>query len=162
MAKYLQFKFVDANKLICFNDYKNVNIEKTKKKIKKNLLQNGKYVIPGFYGKNLINKIITFSRGGSDITGAILAAQLKAQLYENWTDVDGFMTKDPKENPKAKSYNKMSFDKAKGLSVAGARVIHYECFDYLKNKNVNILIKNTFNPIFAGTLIINEPGAKYT
>lgn len=161
MAKYLQFKFIDARKLIIFNDYKKVNIKKSHDKIIKILKSNKKYVVPGFYGKNSTNNIVTFSRGGSDITGAILAAELKADLYENWTDVNGFMTADPKQDPKAKSYIKMAFDKANKLSVGGAKVIHYECFDYLKNKNVNIIIKNTFNTKFKGSLIINEHGAKY-
>jgi len=111
-------------------------------------------VIPGFYGSTSNGQIRTFSRGGSDVTGAIVARAVKADLYENWTDVNGFLTADPRivENPKP--IPELSYRELRELSYMGANVLHPESIFPVRKANIPINIKNTFEPQNPGTMIL--------
>jgi aspartate kinase len=115
-----------------------------------------KIVIPGFYGVNYHNNIKTFSRGGSDITGAIAAAAIDADMYENWTDVSGIMTVDPRivENPKP--IDRVTFSELRELSYMGAEVLHEETVFPVRSKNIPLYIKNTNDMNAPGTLIMES------
>ena len=96
MARYLGYAFIDAKDVIFFDEHGNLDAEKTNEVLSKALEENPKAVIPGFYGKGFNGRVKTFSRGGSDITGSIVARACKSDVYENWTDVSGFMVADPR------------------------------------------------------------------
>ena len=102
LANYLDIDFIDAKDVIKFNKYGTLNIEETYSLLKDKLSQHERAVIPGFYGSDENGEVVTFSRGGSDVTGALVAASINANLYENWTDVSGFLMADPRivNNPK--------------------------------------------------------------
>ena len=154
MAEYLQFPFLDAADIVAFDSQGNFNEAYSYDKINTFLKPLGSAVIPGFYGKNSFGKIKTFSRGGSDITGSIVAGGLDAELYENWTDVSGFMVCDPRivENPKIIRY--ISYRELRELSYMGASVLHAEAIFPVMKKRISINIKNTFAPEDDGTLIL--------
>jgi len=110
-------------------------------------------VIPGFYGVTPEGSIYTFSRGGSDITGAIIANIADATIYENWTDVDGVFDKDPNKFADAKHFPEISYAKIEELAKGGANVLHPDSIHYARIKKIPIHLKNTFNPSGAGTII---------
>ena len=152
IALILNYSFLDAT-FIIFDDNGNVDLDITKQNFLNLTNPNEKYVIPGFYGLTLNHKIKTFSRGGSDITGAIVSAVSGAKTYENWTDVDGFLTADPKlcENPKL--IKELNYHELRELSYMGANVLHPECAKFLKENNIILNLRNTFNPTCTGSLI---------
>lgn len=151
MSVYLGFEFLDAADFIEF-DENGISIEKTRKNAEK-YRNNGKnYVIPGFYGM-YNGKVKILPRGGSDVTGAIVANVFGCETYENWTDVNGFMTADPRKNAMAKTIKLLSYEQCKAMSLAGADVLYHSAVDYAQIQNIPILIRNTFNPAFAGTRI---------
>lgn len=113
-------------------------------------------VIPGFYGATESGRVKTFPRGGSDITGAIASAALGADVYENFTDVNGFLFADPKTVKDPPVIEKMTYSQARFLSRFGARVLHESTVLYTKDKNIPINIKNSFVPNFGGTLIVPD------
>ncbi len=153
-ANYLGAKFVDAADLIRFDSKGKLNEEYTDDKVK-TILDGVEFaVIPGFFGKDSFGKIKTFSRGGSDITGSIIARGVKADLYENWTDVSGFLVCDPRIVPEAKTIKQLTYKELRELSYMGASVLHSEAiFPVMKGK-IPINIKNTFKPEDAGTMIV--------
>jgi len=110
-------------------------------------------VIPGFYGVTPEGSIYTFPRGGSDITGAIMANIADAGVYENWTDVDGVFDKDPTKHSDAKQYPELSYDQIEELTRNGANVLHPDSVHYARIKNIPIRIMNTFNPTGNNTVI---------
>ena len=126
LAKYLDFHFIDAKKCIFFNDDGNFNPDKTNEVLKDYLSRYDHAVIPGFYGSMPNGTIKTFSRGGSDITGSIVARAASASIYENWTDVSGFLMADPKciDNPQV--INTITYKELRELSYMGATVLHEE------------------------------------
>ncbi|MEQ8156361.1 MAG: aspartate kinase [Clostridiaceae bacterium] len=156
LAKYLGFEFVDAAELIVFNNGGNYDPEKTESKIKERLANVEKAVIPGFYGANEEGEIVAFSRGGSDVTGSIIAAGVGASLYENWTDVSGFLMADPRivNNPKA--IEKITYKELRELSYMGASVLHEEAIFPVREAGIHINIKNTNRPEDPGTLIVDD------
>ena len=158
-ADFLGFTFVDASDMIRFDSNGRLNEDYTNDKVK-NALEGVEYaVIPGFYGKDYQRKIKTFSRGGSDITGSIIARGVKADLYENWTDVSGFLICDPRIVPEAKSIKQLTYKELRELSYMGASVLHSDAiFPVMKGK-IPINIKNTFKPEDIGTMIV--PNEKY-
>ncbi len=159
MARYLGLPFVDAKDLIRFDSRGNLNQDYTDDKVRIKLENLERAVIPGFYGKDYEGKIKTFSRGGSDISGSIIARGVKADLYENWTDVSGFLVCDPRIVPEAKTIKQITYKELRELSYMGASVLHPEAiFPVVKGKIV-INIKNTFKPDDPGTLIV--PNEKY-
>lgn len=149
----LNYEFIDAADIIKFN-YKGVFDSEYTNDLTSKKLKNIEYaVIPGFYGSNSDGKIKTFSRGGSDITGSIIARACNADIYENWTDVDGFLTADPNIVKNPKLIQTLSYRELRELSYMGAGVLHSEAVFPVWNKNIPIEIKNTFNPKTKGTMI---------
>ncbi len=155
MADYLGFEFVDAKDLFYFDYNGTIDQEKTDEAISKTFKGKG-IVVPGFYGAYPSGQIKLFSRGGSDITGSLLARGIKAELYENWTDVSGILMADPRlvENPKR--INEISYDELRELSYMGAKVLHEETIFPITEMNIPIKILNTNRPQDEGTLITKD------
>ena len=156
LAKYLGFDFIDAAEVIFFRNDGTFDAEKTND-VMSERLESSKYaVIPGFYGKMPNDTIRTFSRGGSDITGAIVARAAHADEYENWTDVSGFMIADPRvvENPKYISV--ITYRELRELSYMGATVLHADAIFPVKTSGIPIHIKNTNAPDDEGTMIVTH------
>lgn len=154
LANYLGYEFVDAKEVVIFSGDGAVDNEATSKAMKDRLLNVKNAVIPGFYGANEEGEIVTFSRGGSDVTGSLLAANIEADLYENWTDVSGFLMADPRivENPKAISY--ITYKELRELSYMGASVLHEDAIFPVREVGIPINIKNTNRPEDEGTFIV--------
>ncbi|MBQ9103945.1 MAG: aspartate kinase [Clostridia bacterium] len=153
-AEYLGAKFVDSFDLIRFDSKGRLNEEYTNDKVRNKLDGVEFAVIPGFYGKGANGKVKTFSRGGSDITGSIIARGVKADLYENWTDVSGFLVCDPRIVPEAKTIKQLTYKELRELSYMGASVLHSEAIFPVMKSRIPINIKNTFKPEDAGTMIV--------
>ena len=153
MAAYLGFQFVDAADWVKFNMDGTVNKEESYEALKHQVLTGYGAVIPGFYGVMPDGSIHTFSRGGSDITGALAAAALDADVYENWTDVSGILMADPRivENPQA--IPEVTYDELRELSYSGAQVLHEDCIFPVREKNIPVNIRNTNAPEESGTMI---------
>ena len=152
MAAFLDFEFIDAADWIQFNMDGTVNKDVSYPALKK--LGKGKgIVIPGFYGAMPDGRIRTFSRGGSDITGALAAAALDATVYENWTDVSGILMADPRivENPQP--IPEVTYDELRELSYAGAQVLHEGTIAPVREKGIPVNIRNTNAPNDRGTFI---------
>lgn len=150
------YTFIDAQDLIKFDSRGMLDAEITNDNVKRVLSGVERAVIPGFYGIGADGEIRTFSRGGSDVTGAIIARGVNADLYENWTDVNGFMTADPRivENPKI--INQLTYKELRELSYMGANVLHPESIFPVRQAGIPINIKNTFNPSHKGTMIVED------
>ena len=156
LADYLGFEFIDAKEIIRFDDKGKFDVETTEKLMKERLKETDKAVIPGFYGSDSQGEIVTFSRGGSDITGAIVASNLNCKLYENWTDVSGFLKADPKVVENSKPIETITYKELRELSYMGAPVLHEEALFPVKNKGISINIKNTNAPEDKGTIIVDD------
>lgn len=156
MAKYLGFEFIDAAEVIFFNNDGSFDSEKTNTVLSERLKEAEYAVVPGFYGIMPNDTIKTFSRGGSDITGAIVARAAGADEYENWTDVSGFMIADPRivENPK--NIDIITYRELRELSYMGASVLHEDAIFPVKKAGIPIHIKNTNAPEDEGTLIVTH------
>ena len=156
MSDYLSYQFIDAKEVICFKYNGQLDLTAIKEKIEKLLKLHQRIVIPGFYGSLPNGEIRLMSRGGSDITGSILANVCNADLYENWTDVSGILVADPKivENPK--EIKRITYTELRELSYMGANVLHEEAVFPVKDKNIPIQILNTNDPTSEGTLIMND------
>ncbi|WP_022819658.1 aspartate kinase [Fusobacterium russii] len=156
LAEYLGADFVDAKDVILFDYDGKVNFERSKTALQERLKTDKKIVIPGFYGALPNGKIKIMSRGGSDITGAIIASLIDATIYENWTDVSGILVADPRivENPKRIKY--ITYDELRELSFMGANVLHDETIFPVKEKKIPINIKNTNEPENHGTMIVDD------
>jgi len=153
VAEYLGYTFVDAKDLICFDYSGLVNDKETEKAINEAYQKYHKIVIPGFYGAYPNGTIKTFSRGGSDITGAIVAKALGATVYENWTDVSGILMADPKVIDNPKRINQITYNELRELSYMGASVLHEETVFPVQEGNIPINILNTNEPENPGTII---------
>ena len=154
MADFLGFEFVDAVDMIRFDSEGELNKDYTDDRVKNRLKGKQNVVIPGFYGKSYEGNVKTFSRGGSDITGSIIARGVKADLYENWTDVSGFLVCDPRIVPEAKTIDVLSYKELRELSYMGASVLHSEAIFPVMKEKIPINIKNTFRPDDKGTMIV--------
>ncbi len=164
LAKYLGFEFLDAAKGIFFDNKGRFDGDITNACLGAMLDRTPKAVIPGFYGAMPDGTIKTFSRGGSDFTGSVVAKAAGASLYENWTDVSGFLVADPRivENPEGISV--ITYSELRELSYMGAGVLHEDAIFPVRSANIPINIKNTNAPQDAGTLIVptgTEPPSKY-
>lgn len=153
LANYLDWNFVDAKDIIFFKNG-DLDEDKTEKKIAKILQDNPYTVIPGFYGSDENGKIKTFSRGGSDITGSLIANALKSEIYENWTDVSGFLVADPKIVENSKTIDYITYRELRELSYMGAPVLHEDSIVPVKKYGIPINIRNTNAPRDKGTTII--------
>lgn len=156
LANYLNIDFIDAKDVIKFNKYGTLNIEETYIALKDKLSNHERAVIPGFYGSNEHGDIVTFSRGGSDITGALVAASINAKLYENWTDVSGFLMADPRIVNNPKKIKTITYGELRELSYMGASVLHEEAVFPVRTSGIPINIRNTNEPENEGTLIVSN------
>ncbi len=158
-AEFFGFEFVDAAELIRFDSKGRLNQDYTNDKVQNRLADVKRAVIPGFYGKSYEGGIKTFSRGGSDITGSIIARGVVADVYENWTDVSGFLACDPRIVPEAETITQITYKELRELSYMGASVLHADAiFPVMKGK-IPINIRNTFRPNDDGTMIV--PSDRY-
>ena len=156
LANYLDIDFIDAKDVIKFNKYGTLNIEETYALLKDKLSQHERAVIPGFYGSNENGEIVTFSRGGSDVTGALVAASINANLYENWTDVSGFLMADPRIVNNPKKIKTITYGELRELSYMGASVLHEDAVFPVRTSGIPINIRNTNEPEDEGTLIVKN------
>lgn len=154
LAEYLGYEFVDAAEVIFFDETGNYAVEHTDYVLSERLKNIERAVIPGFYGVSSNDTIKTFSRGGSDITGAIVAKAVHADLYENWTDVSGFLSADPRivENPRPIAL--ITYRELRELSYMGATVLHEDAIFPVKSSGIPINIRNTNKPEDCGTMIV--------
>ena len=164
MANYLGYEFVDPTEAIRFNEAGVFDAELTQKLLSKRLENVERAVIPGFYGAKEDGTVVTFSRGGSDITGSIVAKAIQADVYENWTDVSGFLIADPRiiENPKG--IDIITYGELRELSYMGAGVLHEDAIFPVRKDGIPINIRNTNKPEDEGTWIVGHTckKAKYT
>lgn len=159
VAAKLGRTFVDAKDIIFFDANGQFDEKKSYPLIAEALADCQGAVIPGFYGTDINGKIKTFSRGGSDISGSIIARAVNADLYENWTDVSGFLACDPRIVNNPQKIETISFKELRELSYMGANVLHADSIFPVRKGDIPIKIKNTFRPEDAGTLIL--PSKKY-
>ena len=164
MAAYLGFEFVDAAEVIRFNDDGTFNDVLTNELLSARLADMENAVIPGFYGAKEDGTVVTFSRGGSDVSGSLVALAVNADLYENWTDVSGFLIADPRIVKKPKSIETITYKELRELSYMGASVLHEDAIFPVRKAGIPINIKNTNAPQDKGTLIVEGTcrQSKYT
>ena len=155
LAKYLSFDFIDAENVIYFRENGTFDEEKTNTVLSEELRRHENAVIPGFYGCMPNGTIKTFSRGGSDITGAIVARAANADLYENWTDVSGFLMGDPRVLDNPPPINTITYQELRELSYMGATVLHDESIFPVRHAGIPINIRNTNAPEDKGTMIVS-------
>ncbi len=156
MANYLGFEFVDAAEVILFDENGEYNVEITNRKMRERLGNLEAAVIPGFYGAYADGTVKTFSRGGSDITGSIVARAIKANVYENWTDVSGFLIADPRIIYKPEGIETITYKELRELSYMGATVLHEEAIFPVRSEGIPINIRNTNSPDDNGTWIVES------
>ena len=156
MARYLGYKFIDAKDVIFFDEHGNLDAEKTNEVLSEALKENPKAVIPGFYGRGYDGQVKTFSRGGSDITGSIVARACRADVYENWTDVSGFMVADPRIINNPVGIETITYRELRELSYMGASVLHEDAIFPVRHEGIPINIKNTNRPDDDGTWIVES------
>ena len=156
MANYLGYTFVDPAECIFFEDNGNLDGETTYKKLAERLDGIERAVIPGFYGSLHDGRVKTFSRGGSDVTGSIVAKAIHADLYENWTDVSGMLVTDPRivENPAV--IETITYKELRELAYMGATVLHEDAIFPLRQEGIPINIRNTNRPQDKGTVIVES------
>ncbi len=156
LAELIGYHFMDAAKCIRFNETGSFNSDFTFEKTAEHLSHYERAVIPGFYGRMPNGTIKTFSRGGSDITGSLVTRAVCADLYENWTDVDGFLVSDPRIIKNAKIISKITYKELRELSYMGATVLHEDAIFPVHQAGIPINIRNTNNPEAPGTMIVSE------
>lgn len=156
LASFLGFNFVDAADVIVFDTKGSLLLDETVKAVREKLKNLDNAVIPGFYGRTTAGHIKTFSRGGSDVTGSIIANAVRAEIYENWTDVSGFLVADPRivENPDV--INTITYRELRELAYMGASVLHEDAIFPVRSAGIPINIRNTNRPEDAGTMIVSN------
>lgn len=156
MARYLGFDFVDAAEVIKFDADGVFSSERTNQILSERLEKLKAAVIPGFYGAYEDGRVKTFSRGGSDITGSIVAKAVKAEVYENWTDVSGFLVADPRIIHNPKGIETITYKELRELAYMGASVLHEEAIFPVRKEGIPINIRNTNAPEDSGTWIVES------
>ncbi len=156
MAKYLGYEFIDAADVVFFDENGSFEAAATNKELSERLAHVERAVIPGFYGSKHDGTIKTFSRGGSDVTGSIVARAIHADMYENWTDVSGFLVADPRvvENPEV--IETITYRELRELAYMGASVLHEDAIFPVRKEGIPINIRNTNKPEDKGTLIVES------
>ncbi len=164
MAAYLGIEMIDAAEVILFYDDGEFDPEHTNRRLSKRLKEIPRAVIPGFYGAYSDGRIKTFSRGGSDITGSIVARACKADVYENWTDVSGFLIADPHIINDPEGIETITYKELRELSYMGAAVLHEDAIFPVQREGIPINIRNTNHPEDPGTWIVESTcqKSKYT
>ena len=160
MAEYLGYRFVDATEVIHFQYDGKIDMEKSCEAIRRAARDAEGLVIPGFYGAMPNGRIRVMSRGGSDITGAVVAAAVDADVYENWTDVSGILMADPKIVKNPRPIPRITYSELRELSFMGASVLHEESILPVKEKNIPLNIRNTNEPDNPGTMIMESIDAE--
>ena len=160
LAAILGFEFVDPAEIIVFSTDGQFNMAATDQVLPPRVKQLKNAVIPGFYGADKTGRVVTFSRGGSDVTGSIIAREVNADLYENWTDVSGFLVTDPHvvENPERISI--ITYREMRELSYMGASVLHEDAIFPLRSEGIPVNIRNTNCPDDPGTMIVETTCSK--
>lgn len=156
MADYLGYEFIDSATVIFFDEHGNFDAEKTDKVLSARLEKTPKAVIPGFYGSLPDGTVHTFSRGGSDITGSIVAKASQASIYENWTDVSGCLVADPRIVPNPQPIRVITYRELRELSYMGASVLHEDAIFPVRKAGIPINIRNTNDPEAEGTMIVES------
>lgn len=156
MAEYLGYEFVDPAGVIFFFEDGTFNAEKTNRELSARLKNTENAVIPGFYGAFDDGRICTFSRGGSDVTGSVVAKAIFADMYENWTDVSGFLVTDPRIIPNPEVIETITYRELRELSYMGATVLHEDAIFPVRKEGIPINIRNTNKPDDRGTLIVES------
>ena len=156
MAAYLGFEFIDAASVLRFDKNGNFDADKTDSLLAKRLAKCERAVIPGFYGAMEDGMVKTFSRGGSDITGSLVAKAVHADLYENWTDVSGFLVTDPRIVDDPAVIETITYRELRELSYMGATVLHEDAIFPVQKEGIPINIRNTNRPEDKGTLIVES------
>lgn len=154
MARYLGYPFIDAEDVIRFREDGNLDMQVTLKLLQDCLYNKENAVIPGFYGATADGKVKTFSRGGSDVTGSLVAAAVVADVYENWTDVSGMMITDPRIIEDAKPIKTITYRELRELAYMGATVLHEDAIFPVRSAGIPINIRNTNAPQEPGTMIV--------
>lgn len=156
LANYLGFNFIDAADVIIFDTNGALLLDETVAAVRKALKNIDNAVITGFYGRTTEGFVKTFSRGGSDVTGSIIANAVKAEIYENWTDVSGFLVADPRivENPDV--IEVITYRELRELAYMGASVLHEDAIFPVRSAGIPINIRNTNSPEDAGTMIVSN------
>lgn len=154
MANYLGYEFVDAAEVIFFHENGEFDAEKTNTVLSKRLEHIERAVIPGFYGSDENGNVKTFSRGGSDVTGSIVAKAIHADMYENWTDVSGFLIADPRVVKDPQGIDVITYRELRELAYMGATVLHDEVIFPVRKEGIPINIRNTNRAEDKGTLIV--------
>lgn len=164
LAEYLGFPFIDAAGVIFFHEDGSLNGDKTDEMLRSCLEKTEYAVVPGFYGALDDGTIKTFSRGGSDITGSLVAKAIHANLYENWTDVSGFLVADPKIINNPEIIETITYRELRELAYMGASVLHEDAIFPVRKEGIPINIRNTNAPEEKGTLIVESTcrSSKYT
>ena len=152
-SRFSGIPMVDAAQLIHFNAKDEVCFTRTCMAFRELAREYDRVVVPGFYGSGPGGTIVTFPRNGSDITGALAAVGVGADLYENWTDVPGLMTGDPDVDPDARVIPRVTYGEMRRLAGAGARVLHPDCLAPLMHAGIPTRLKCTMRPEEPGTLI---------
>ncbi|MDY4591912.1 MAG: aspartate kinase [Eubacteriales bacterium] len=155
-SKKLGYQFVDAKDIFVFSDRGEFDAEATNAKVGETLKNIERAVIPGFFGADENGNVHTFSRGGSDVSGAVIARAVGASIYENWTDVSGFLTSDPRIVNNPAPIEMLSYRELRELSYMGANVLHPESIFPVRISNIPINIRNTFMPEAKGTMIVSQ------
>ena len=156
MADYLGYNFIDSAEVIFFDEKGNFDAEKTNTVLGERLAKENRAVIPGFYGANPDGSVRTFSRGGSDVTGSIVAKAGQVDLYENWTDVSGFLVADPRIIHEPKVITMITYKELRELSYMGATVLHEDAIFPVRQAGIPINIRNTNAPEDSGTMIVKS------
>ena len=156
MAAYLDYPFVDAAEVIRFAQDGSFDADTTDRILGERLKELPKAVVPGFYGSYEDGRIKTFSRGGSDITGSIVAKAAGADLYENWTEVSGFLVTDPRLIPDPEVIDIITYRELRELSYMGATVLHEDAIFPVRKAGIPINIRNTNRPKDRGTMIVSS------
>ena len=160
MAAYLGYDFVDAASVIRFDKAGNLEAEETNKLLSKKLSKSQHAVIPGFYGACADGTVKTFSRGGSDVTGSLVAKAIHADIYENWTDVSGFLVTDPRIVHNPEPIEAITYRELRELSYMGATVLHEDSIFPLRQEGIPIHVLNTNAPQDPGTMIVENTCSK--
>ena len=156
MAQYLGYEFVDAAEVVFFHDNGAFDEEATDKELSERLEHIDRVVIPGFYGSKHDGTVKTFSRGGSDVTGSIVAKAIHADMYENWTDVSGFLVADPRIVNNPEVIETITYRELRELAYMGASVLHEDAIFPVRKEGIPINIRNTNRPEDKGTLIVES------
>ena len=156
MSQLLGYDFIDPAEIIFFDERGKLDAERTQAETEKRIARHERAVIPGFFGSDVRGNVKTFSRGGSDITGAIVARGAHAEIYENWTDVSGLLMTDPSIVKNPKPIDTVTYRELRELAYMGAKVLHDEAIFPVREAVIPVCIKNTNRPKDPGTMIVQD------